>query len=174
MKKAKPQERGPIVVVQWLEVEWGKLARGAEAATIRNQLPKALPLPELMLRPESQIIVQHIAFADFRGFEPQSYPLEEAERPSLPRLPGIELTKPDGQLIATLKQEMKWTDVYRPQIIVPFGSWCQLTWNERVVHENTWRYKQTVLNIGYFSHYDSNAFLAQPSIAERSDLRPLY
>ncbi|WP_424951204.1 hypothetical protein [Deinococcus sp.] len=162
------------MVIQWIEVEWGKDARGAQAATRRNQLPTALPLPELVLKPETEIVVQRLSFSDVGNFEAPIIAVEESERLGLPRLPGIELELLPNQLVATLRQEMKWTDIYRPQIVVPMSTWSRLTWNERVSCEHTWRYKQTTLNIACLAPFSPSIFLDQPPISERADLRNLY
>jgi hypothetical protein len=170
----KPALLGPIVVVQWIEVEWGKDARGAEQATRRNQLPTALPLPELVLKPESEIVVQYVGFSDRSNFECPLQWLHEYERLSLASLPDLEIEHSGNQVVATMKKKMKWTDVYRPQIAVPLDAWIRVTWNRRYISEHITRYRQITLNFGYVSHYMTNTFLDQPPVSERSDLRNLY
>jgi hypothetical protein len=172
MKQGKREEGRPVVVVQWIEVIWDKLARGAEQATKRNALPTAYPLPELVLKPETEIVVQRLYALSDSNFECEHHGTNQYPSLFSGDLPAVDLEVVQNQLL--LNPRTLFVDIHRPQMIVPQGHWSRLIWNERVVSDHTTRFAQSTLNIGYFLNPNRTVFLDQGPLAERSDLQYLY
>lgn len=57
------QVGGPIAIVQILQRNWTKAARGAPLAAQRRRLPEALPLPQVLpSEPPPRYLIQHAEF----------------------------------------------------------------------------------------------------------------
>ncbi|WP_407538187.1 hypothetical protein Q0M94_08770 [Deinococcus radiomollis] len=168
MKREKPERPGPVVVVQWIEVEWGKDARGAEAATRRNQLPIALSLPELVLKPETRLMM-HL-WKD--GQLQKDGVITQYSDISLDGFPEIELKSSSDHISVT--PHPRRVGMGRPAHDIPIQHWSQFTWNERLVYEGSWAYKQITANIGYFHELQGSAFSDQQPLEVWSELVRLY
>jgi hypothetical protein len=177
VKKAQAGHAGPLIIVQWIEVEWGKEARGAEQATRRNALPTAYALPEL--ETNSQILVLKLRWTDHDDFaHPDGRVKEYAELASV-HLPGVQL-EVVGQSLQVNPSGL-WNHILRPPHSVPVGlvileagQWCRVRQSRRIVSEYTWTYLMMALNIGYGSELYSTSFLDQLPVLERADVPTLY
>ena len=177
--QTKPALLGPLVIVQWIEVEWGKEARGAEQATRRNALPLACALPELELKPESQVVLQKLRWTDRNDFVQPSGRVKAYTALSSVQLPNVQLEYVEDQL--RVNPSGLWNHILRPPHSIPVGlvtleagQWCRVRQSRRIIWEYTWTYLLTTLNIGYGSGLSSTLFLDQPPVLERADLPTLY
>lgn len=169
MKQGKPQERGPIVVVQWLEVEWDKSARGAEAATIRNQLPKALPLSEVELEADIKLVLHYLRNGYSSG---KTGAISQHRNLTLDHLSEIEIKLFENQI--QVVPHPRKTGMGRCRRTISTGQWSRFVWNERIVYEGTWAYKQITVNIAYLPEFTPTIFLDQEPSEIWSELVRLY
>ncbi len=143
MKKAQagqtqPVLPGPLVIVQWIEVEWGKNARGAELAAKRNRLPNAFLLPELELKQETQIVVQKLRWTDHDDFVQPVDRVKEYTEVASAHFPNVQLELVGKQL--QVNSSGLWNHILRSPHTVPVGlmtleagQWGRIRQNRRIV-----------------------------------------
>ncbi len=69
-----PQSEACILLIQAIQTEWSKAARGGVLATARGRVPEALPIPLPLSRPaEPYYLVHHVTYAEADDFKHPRY-----------------------------------------------------------------------------------------------------
>lgn len=152
-----------IVVVQLIEVTWNKIQRHAQAATHRNQLPDAFPLPSCQHKADMEILVHHVQI-DQRGARTET--MTQFERLGLANLRHIELNLAGKVLHVLCRPDLKWTELARPRLAVTYSQWGKVIVEEGSAAAG---YRKITHNISFSEAITPLIFLNQPPVREVHD-----
>ncbi|MGK5548078.1 hypothetical protein ACSNOH_25610 [Streptomyces sp. URMC 127] len=147
---------------------WTKRSRGAEAATMRNALPVAFPLPDAPAP-----VVHDVVMSERDAFVARASLRDGAD-------PGVRLRESGGRLLVqppalSLLQAMPPRRRRPPAVRLAPGQWLRWQLNHRcssAAGMADWFYTQNTLNIAYGPH-TPDVFLGAPTrhVDERGYLR---
>ncbi|MEV6288354.1 hypothetical protein [Kribbella sp. NPDC051770] len=147
------------VVVQRVRTSWTTQSRGGAAATVRNAVPIAFPVPRAP-RPMLHSIVQ----TEANAFEPFDEVVELAGTPrKVLFATGLELTD-EGDLLRVypqLRYPMPPRGRRPPAVRVGRGEWLRWQLNYRESWNAGWVYSLDTFNVGY-GDVGAEAFLGAP------------
>ena len=172
------QVGGPIAIVQILQRNWTKAARGAPLAAQRRRLPDALPLPRMLAsEPPPRYMIQR---AEFDGAVPLSEPSRLAVRQEPAGIPrrfdNIEIRP----LLGALQIDLRWAwgapwrwsrhglFTLRP------GAWGRVEYNYRSGGDDAWTYAHYVINIALTATPTARLFLDTAPDHRYRDLARLW
>lgn len=155
------------VTAQWVRTWWTKQSRSGAAATRRNQLPVAFPLPEI------SVLLTHIVVMKewHHDFEPESSILH-----ALPDRREAAVKEEDSTLRVMLVSAQPKGVIRRrpPAVRLRDGEWLrwQITYRRASLNGvGLWYYRLDTLNIAY-GPVTADVFLGTPScfVDERAQL----
>lgn len=128
----------PITIVQNIVVEWGAESRSAELATLRRQLLRFTPLPEVKVEMGSCVIFHTLFFRDWNKF---------AKSPGHIRQYGDIATSQLGRVLLRWDDGLQVTyrfgsgNIRTQHFRLATGETGKVEYNERIVWEDCWRYQ---------------------------------
>ncbi len=174
----------PIVLIQIIQVEWSKAARGGAAATARNNVPEALPLPHTaMLAMREPAFVEHFVrygrrnqfqapLVDKLLTQPVAEPFADIHRGLAVSLDDdghahVALTRYPGAPRRPLR--------FEGFTLAP-GEWGRIRVNGRWtdVDFGWWVYTKLAMNIGLFVRPPRNVFRMMSPAKSYTSLEDLY
>ncbi|UGT44035.1 hypothetical protein LTV02_11900 [Nocardia yamanashiensis] len=155
------------VTAQWVRTWWTKQSRSGAAATRRNQLPVAFPLPEIAAPLTHEVVMREWHY----DFEPESSILY-----ALPDRSEVAI-KEEGSTLRVMPASAQPKGVIRrrpPAVRIREGEWLrwQITYRHAsLLGRGPWYYRLDTLNVAY-GPVTANVFLGTPSrfVDERAQL----
>jgi hypothetical protein len=175
------QVGGPIAIVQIIQRNWTKAARGAPLAAQRRRLPEALPLPRLQpSEPPARYLIQRAEFD-------ATVPLGESSRLAVRqettgnprRFDNIEIRP----LLGVLQVDLRWTwgapwrwsqRGHRGLFTLRPGDWGRVEYNYRSGGDDAWTYVHYVINIALTATPTARLFLDTAPDHRYRDLARLW
>jgi len=137
-----------MVVVQEIRTRWTKASRGAPAASRRNDVPSAVPIPR---GNAADLLLHRVEYDERRDFVPEVLPTP-AFSSVADIVSGLECREDAKSLIVAYIWNHSCGAPSRPhgrRIRLAKGEWCRLIHNGRFGYDSGWSYQSTVLNVGY-------------------------
>jgi hypothetical protein len=161
-----------FVLVQELVVTWTKDERGGKAATERNALPEAVPIPSFDTSAYPLALV-HDKVTFYAGMQ-HHLTVEEYPPHPKPNFGCIWIAIDPATVSVTYAYNRLFggaperTAYPRTVLTLGLGTWGRISYNgrfsERIGNRDggAWFYKKMVFNIGYFDSPNYKIFLAEP------------
>ena len=163
MRRAEIPE--PTICIQEFYTSWTKRSRGGSGAVARNNVPEALPLPEVAQVSDSPTVLKHLlVYKEQDNFFERARDSFEIGKSIPHRLQGICIAYANGELRVSWNQwgvgAPKRPAIPQPVLVLQRDQWGRVLFNGRQNWEGPWWYERWVYNIGLFTRPNRDVFVA--------------